>query len=114
MPYSFVEFAEMVERRLSASWRSVVVMHDDELLEGITSTVFTMDGSGRRWKFSFALRCDGVWYQAKREIEPFDYDAAEPPDIRDVDANKSPENRASEVSTGMLSDVRDKIAAERG
>lgn len=111
MSYSFTEFAEMVERRLSASWRSVVVMHDDEMLGEITSTVFTMDGSGDKWKFSFALRRDGMWYQSKCEVDPFDYEVVDLPDRNDVRANMSPENRASEVSIEMLSDIRDKMGA---
>ncbi len=107
--FDYAEFAEMVERRLSLSWRSVVSNGDSEFPRRVNATAFTMQDKGVGWEFSYSLRIGRNWTQSSKTVKPFEYDVYEPPEPDDVEGNMSPENRASDVCMDILLDISCKL-----
>lgn len=108
----FDEFSEMVERNCFTSWRSVVGRDLEDLIESVNSMVVTRSCDDDGWTFSFGLRIDRKWYQAKRTIPPVEYDILEPqPHGEEFDPARSmsPDNTASELSIEIMSEVAEEV-----
>ena len=108
--FDFEEFSEMVERNCFNSWRSVLGVLDDAetVIKESDSILFTRKDKGDKWEFSFSLRRLGVWVQVIKAIEPFEYDLLNPSDPLNVEANMSPQNRASILATDLLTELAQK------
>jgi len=106
----FEEFSELVERVCFNSWRSSIGREDSETSR-VSSILFTKEELGGVWRFSFALRVDGRWYQSQCETEPVEYDPYDPPPIDEFDPKRSvsPQNLASSMAGDMLVDVYRRI-----
>lgn len=105
----FVEFSEIIERACYNSWRTVLGRDKEDTIAKINSVLFTMNDKGDIWEYSFALRIDKKWYQSKIEMPPVEYDIYEPAPFFDVDANKSPQNIASEKAIEILNTIAGEI-----
>lgn len=101
---SFSEFSELMERNCYASWRSVIGRQNEYRIESVDSTVFTMQDKDGEWRYSFAIRSDGRWYQGKASTLPVSYDIFAP---NDNGQNRSPENVASDLSFAILEEISD-------
>lgn len=112
MIVDFDEFSEMIERSCFNSWRSVIGLANEDIIGGVDSILFTRDEKDDKWEFSFALRVHGKWSQSKQDVKPVEFDPFNPPDPNDVEANMSPQNRASSISIELLSSVAKKIGAK--
>lgn len=107
----FEEFSEMVERICFNSWRSAVGKDNEGLISEVSTILFSKE-EGREWEFSFALRRFGRWAQAKRSIEPVEYDPINPPPVTGYDPKqRSPQNQASELAMEMLLEVAERLGA---
>lgn len=111
MIVDFDEFSEMVERSCFNSWRSVIGMANEDIISSVDSVLFTRQEREGAWEFSFALRSDGRWSQSKMEMEPIEFDPFNPPDLSDVQASMSPQNKASSISIELLGSVAKKMGA---
>lgn len=99
-------FSEMVERRVSMSWRAAFGRTNRPVIERVNSYLFTREDAGSKWVFSLGLRVGKTWVQSRVDVSKVNMDELDVPP-----GGQGPTNRASEVAERLVGDVSKKAVA---